>query len=408
MCFIDLSSNSLQGELTYSICNASSLEVLNLSHNNFSGNIPHCIGSSSLASLHVLDFQNNSFHGTIPETFEEGSKLRTLNLNGNLLHGLLPQSLVYCADLKFLDLGKNGIHDTFPYWVQDLKELQVLVLRENNLHGSIPHVNNKANYTFTNLRVFDISNNYFHGSLPTTYFKYFDAMKNLKGETSLEYMGYQSPVFGTYQDSVDLTFKGLWDFHIEKILIIFTCIDLSNNMFEGEIPISIGGFSALTGLNFSHNRLIGAIPNSMGNLKNLEWLDLSSNNLIGKIPIELTHLNFLSILNLSHNRLEGCIPRGQQFETFTNDSFKGNKKLRGFQLMISCIPNVKRQPSLQNSSFEVRFEFGWKPVILGYVCGALFGSTMFWVVVFSGKPRRLASLVDDLPKIGRRRVRNHY
>ncbi|XP_054778360.1 receptor-like protein 33 [Prosopis cineraria] len=402
MSFIDMSSNLLQGELTSTICNASSLGVLNLSHNNFSGQIPRCIGSSTLA-FYVLDLQSNSFYGSIPETFEVGNKLRTSNLNDNLLYGLLPQSLVHCNNLEVLDLGRNGIHDTFPHWVQNLKELQVLVLRENKLHGFIPNLNSKSNYAFTKLRVFDISNNKLSGPLPETYFKNFDAMKNREGEISLEYMGYnQSSNFGKYHDSIEVTLKG-HDIHMEKVLTIFICIDISDNMFEGEIPISIGQLRALKGLNFSNNRLIGVIPNSIGNLRNLEWLDLSSNKLIGKIPIELINLNFLSILNLSRNQLEGCIPRGQQFETFTSDSFEGNKQLYGFQLMIPCNSNRERQPPLQSSSFEDRFEFGWKPILLGYVCGAFLGSTMFWIVIFTGKPQRLASLVDDPLKKRRRR-----
>ncbi|XP_054778380.1 receptor-like protein 43 [Prosopis cineraria] len=402
--FLCLDNNNLQGELPSSICNASSLEILNLSHNNFSGPIPHCIGSCSPA-LYVLDLQSNSFYGTIPKSFELGNKLRTLNLNDNLLYGSLPQSLVHCKKLEVLDIGRNAIHGTFPHWVQDLKELKVLVLRENKLHGFIPNLNSKADYAFTKLRVFDISNNNLSGPLPATYFKSFDAMKNQEGEIGLEYMGSNlSDLIVTYHDSIEVTLKG-YDIYMEKILTIFTCIDLSNNMFEGEISISIGQLRALKGLNFSHNRFIGVIPNSIGNLINLEWLDLSSNKLIGKIPTELTSLNFLSILNLSRNKLEGCIPRGQQFETFTSDSFEGNKQLHGFQLMIPCIPNRERQPPLQSSSFEARFEFGWRPILLGYTCGALLGSTTFWVVIFTGKPQRLANFVDDpLAKKGRRRV----
>ena len=102
---------------------------------------------------------------------------------------------------------------------------------------------------------------------------------------------------------------------------------------------------------------------------------MSSNNLIGTIPIELTNLNFLCVLNLSRNQLEGCIPRGQQFETFSSDSFEGNKELCGFQLKIQCTtPEEKEEPL---SSSEVGFEFGWKPVALGYACGAAFGATLF-------------------------------
>jgi len=404
MYVLDLSSNSLQGEIVSSICNASTLDILNLSHNNFTGTVPHCIVSSKL-SLSVLDLQNNSFSGTIPELFEVGNNLRTLNLNGNFFEGSLPQSLVNCTRLKVLDLGNNGIEDVFPHWLQALEELQVLVLRGNKLHGFIPNFKDNRIHAFHMLRVLDLSSNYLKGPLPASFFKSFKAMRKLDEKIGLQYLNYENYSLDTsyYQDSIVLNWKGL-DTHLEKILTIFTSIDLSNNMFEGEIPQVVGEFHALKGLNFSHNGLTGAIPISMGNLRNLEWLDLSSNHLTGKIPAELTNLNFLGVLNLSKNQLEGCIPRGQQFETFSSDSFEGNKELRGFQLKIPCTSHEEREEPPASS--EVGFEFGWKPVVLGYVCGAAFGATLFQVVMFTGKPQCVVSLVNDPPKKRKRRVRD--
>ncbi|KAI9096393.1 hypothetical protein K1719_026112 [Acacia pycnantha] len=400
----DLSYNSLQGELHSSICNASNLDILNLSNNNFIGTIPHCIVGSNL-SLSVLDLQMNNFSGIVPQSFEVGNNLRTLNLNGNILQGSIPQSLVNCTRLRVLDLGNNKIEDVFPHWLQALEELQVLVLRQNKLHGFIPNFSDNRSHAFPKLRVLDLSSNNLNGPLPASFFKSFEAMKKLDAKTGLHYLNYgnSSNGGGGYHDSIELIWKGL-DIHLEKILTIFTSIDLSNNMFEGEIPQVIGELLALKGVNLSHNRLTGAIPASTGNLRNLEWLDLSSNKFTGKIPVELTNLNFLGVLNLSRNQLEGCIPRGQQFETFSSDSFEGNKELRGFQLMIPCSTHEEREEPLPSS--KVGFEFGWKPVALGYACGAAFGATLFQLVMFSGKPLCVAILVNDMLKKRKRRVRN--
>ncbi|XP_054778247.1 receptor-like protein 33 [Prosopis cineraria] len=198
-----------------------------------------------------------------------------------------------------------------------------------------------------------------------------------EGKSSLRYMGYGNGSMGIYQDSIEVIMKGL-DTYLEKILIVFTTIDVSNNVFEGKIPQVIRELGALKGLNFSHNQLSDAIASSIGNLRKLESLDLSSNKLIGKIPPQLASLDLLGYLNLSHNELEGCIPMVPHFETFSNDSFKGNKGLRGFQLDIPCITHEKSQPPLSSSSSEAEFfEFGWKHILLGHVCGASFGVSTF-------------------------------
>ncbi|XP_054778252.1 receptor-like protein 9DC1 [Prosopis cineraria] len=199
------------------------------------------------------------------------------------------------------------------------------------------------------------------------------------------------------------------DIHLEKILTVFTTIDVSNNMFKGEIPQVIGELGALKGLNFSHNQLTSEIPSAIGNLRKLESLDLSSNKLIGKIPPELASLDSLGYLNLSQNQLEGCIPTVPHFDTFSSDSFKGNNGLRGFQLDIPCVTHEISQPGQPSSTSDAGFfEFGWKPILLGYVCGFSFGASMFWVVIFQGKPLWIASMVNDLLEKRRTRVNKRH
>ncbi|XP_028797327.1 receptor-like protein 18 [Neltuma alba] len=183
--------------------------------------------------------------------------------------------------LRVLDLGNNNIEDRFPHWLDALEKLQVLVLRGNKLQGFIPC----RSHAFHMLRVLDLSSNNLKGPLPVSFFKSFKAMRRLDGKIGLQYLNYANYSYdgGFYEDSIEVTFKG-YEIHRQKILTVFTSIDLSNKMFEGEIPQTIEEFHALKGLNFSHNGLTGLIPVSIGNLRNLEWLDLSSNNFTGRIP----------------------------------------------------------------------------------------------------------------------------
>ncbi|CAL5443158.1 unnamed protein product [Camellia sinensis] len=315
------SENKLTGEIPSTICNVSSLSILDLSHNNFS------------------DLQFNAFQGNIPMIFGKGNQLEILNLNGNQFEGLVPRSLTNCRQLKVLDLENNKINDTFPYWLGTLPELWVLVLRSNKFHGPID--NSKPNLSFPKLRIVDISHNNFIGYLPGRYFKFFEAMRN-KTMPNEKYLSVRS----YYQASIAVTMKGSY-IDLTRIFTLFTAIDLSSNKFSGDIPNVIGRLTSLIVLNLSHNSLTGLIPSSLGDLIELESLDLSSNQLIGKIPNHLLSLTFLGVFNLSWNHLDGPIPWGKQFDTFGNDSYVGNSGLCGFLLSKECKDNQSQvQPGV--------------------------------------------------------------
>ncbi|KAL2334871.1 hypothetical protein Fmac_016084 [Flemingia macrophylla] len=348
---LDLSFNALTGGIPSSICNVSFMYVLKLSHNKLTGNIPQCLVNSS--GLNILDLQMNKLYGTLPNAFSAYCRFRTINLNGNQLEGLLPKSLSICTNLLVLDLGNNEIEDKFPHWLQSLPHLKVLVLRANKLHGPITDF--KAENGFPSLIIFDISSNNFSGPIPKVDI-FFKSMKNVFQLGYATYLVmYVSNFEGSmsYVDYVIVTTKGN-NMTLTKIRDDFVSIDLSKNRFEGEIPNVIGALHALIGLNLSHNRLRGPIPKSMGNLTNLESLDLSSNMLDGEIPTELTNLNFLEVLNLSYNHLVGEIPQGKQFNTFSNDSYKGNSGLCGILLTKKCVKDPEQHLHLHRPSREIR------------------------------------------------------
>ncbi|XVF38208.1 hypothetical protein REPUB_Repub20aG0080500 [Reevesia pubescens] len=371
-----ISNNSLSGEISSLICNADSLEILDLSHNNLSGIIPQCFGNLS-KSLSFLNLQKNKFRGIIPPTFAEGCHLSNLNLNGNQLQGPLTQSIINCKGLEVLDLANNKINDTFPHWLGSLPLLQVLVLRSNQLHGSIQDISSSF---FSKIQIFDLSSNYFTGPLPLRYIRNFKAMINLTEDENAtsSYMGLRDGGYNSfYSYSIGIVIKGI-ERELEKIFIKLTSIDLSNNKFEGEIPKVIGKLNSLKGLNLSHNKLSGCIPASIGNLTSLEWLDLSSNKLVGIIPERFVDLTSLSFLNLSENQLHGQIPQGKQFNTFEKDSYEGNKGLCGFPV---------------------------SKVVIGYGCGVMFGLAMGYVVFQTGKPKWFVTLVEDQCNMRRKKSR---
>ncbi|KAK6137772.1 hypothetical protein DH2020_028482 [Rehmannia glutinosa] len=356
---LDLRGNLLRGSLPHGICNLSSLSILDASHNHLSGSIQECLGM--MGSLTVLNLQGNKYQ-KIPSEFALASSLRSLNINANLLEGKLPRSLANCKMLEVLDLGNNNITDTFPFWLDELPELKVLVLRNNSFYGQI-QLPRRRNFSLLNLGIIDLSSNNFTGYLPREFLESLDEMlMNSKSKSAaLTTIGQ----YEYYQDSVTIMSKG-YEMVLVRILTIFVSLDLSNNRFYGKIPDEIGELKSLVVLNLSRNGFDGKIPSSLGNLVELE----------STIPQTLTGLTFMSSFNLSYNNLTGRLPHGNQFDTYTNDSYLGNVGLCGQPLSKKCredddgeMPQIQSQG--ENSENERLFD--WKFALSGYGCGIVAG-----------------------------------
>ncbi|KAJ9183005.1 hypothetical protein P3X46_006927 [Hevea brasiliensis] len=63
-----------------------------------------------------------------------------------------------------------------------------------------------------------------------------------------------------------------------------TFLNLSHNLFSGEIPATIGNLQLLVYLDLSHNNLSGQIPNSSACLANFSYIDLQGNYFTDPIP----------------------------------------------------------------------------------------------------------------------------
>ncbi|KAL7218669.1 hypothetical protein ACSBR2_011852 [Camellia fascicularis] len=373
-----VTGNLLLGEISPStICHNSFLQILDLSDNNLNGTIPQCLSDFS-DSLLVLNLSHNNFHGNIPLLM--GINLKMIDLSQNHFHGLVPKSLQNCTLLEILLLGNNQVEGTFPSWLGALPKLQVLILRSNRFHGAITVA--ETNFKFPKLRIIDLSDNGFSGNLPSEYFQIWNAMTTDKREelTYMEEMSQRviSNIILTmrYIYSVTMDNKGTHRLY-EKIQKAFIAVDLSNNKFEGEIPESLGRLGGLKMLNLSNNNLTGVIPSSLAKLTQLESLDLSQNFLSGEIPQQLIQLTFLEVLDVSHNHLTGRIPRGNQFDTFENNSYDGNYGLCGYPLSKLCGNSEVSPPlSLSFHGDDSKFPSGvvdWIIILLGYGSGLIIG-----------------------------------
>ncbi|KAJ0691567.1 putative leucine-rich repeat-containing, plant-type, leucine-rich repeat domain superfamily [Helianthus annuus] len=359
-----VSNNRLTGEIPPSICDLMSLLWLDLSFNDITGLIPPCLKKLS-NSLLVLNLRRNTFQGTIPNIFTNESKHQIIDLSENKLEGKVPRSLENCVKLQILDLGYNLIEDMFPFWLGALSELQVLILRFNKFHGTIT-IPSKMKFNFPKLHITDLSYNSFCGELPHQYFQEWSAMKTTEANDRI----------GDNSFSIQMTNKGVKMEYV-KIIIFFSAVDFSSNMFRGKIPESIKTLSGIQSLNLSNNQIYGVIPKYIGNLTHLESLDLSSNKLSGKIPQELVQLNFLEVLNLSNNKLFGPIPQGRHFDTFSNDSYMGNQALCGYPLSMKCGDSEGLKPPDVSSKQDTESDFpdgiDWVVIFTGVACGLVIG-----------------------------------
>ncbi|KAF5788761.1 putative non-specific serine/threonine protein kinase [Helianthus annuus] len=93
-------------------CLASFRPMLDLSHNNLSGDIPIEIGN--MKSIQKLDLSNNYFSGTIPSSISNLTNLERLELSHNLLSGEIPTSLTSLNFLSSFNVAYNNLQGSVP------------------------------------------------------------------------------------------------------------------------------------------------------------------------------------------------------------------------------------------------------------------------------------------------------
>ncbi|KAE8680880.1 Detected protein of unknown function [Hibiscus syriacus] len=375
---LDVGNNTMHDTFPFWLEKLPALMLLILRYNKFYGQIKPFKSKIVFPSLDVLDIASNEFSGELSINFFQATQLRSLKIGGNKLGGNLPRSLANCTKLEVLDLGNNMLHDTFPFWLEKLPSLKVLILRANRFYGTTKVFDTERGFPM--LRILDIASNNFSGYLSIEFLRSLKAITMLTDgdKVKLDYIGDEN-----YQDSVTIVNKGVEMFY-QKVLTILTCLDLSNNSFHGRIPEEIQILKSLKVLNLSSNDFSGGIPSALDNLKDLESLDLSQNKLSGKIPPQLASLTFLEVLNLSYNQLEGSIPQGNQFNTFANDSYRGNPKLCGTPFSRNCnevgLP-MPPPPGEDEEESWLDVMSTWQIALVGYGSGLVVGICIGYTVL---------------------------
>ena len=131
-----LSGNQFSGGLPPFI-SSGVLQELDLSNNNFSGEIPSLLLEWQY-KLRYLALSNNSITGKIPWVIEQATSLKTLKLEANQLTGSIPAEITQLDQLEELSLDKNQLTGELPADIEKLRPLRILSVRSNNLSGDIP------------------------------------------------------------------------------------------------------------------------------------------------------------------------------------------------------------------------------------------------------------------------------
>ncbi|XP_014501057.1 receptor-like protein 12 [Vigna radiata var. radiata] len=332
---LDLSKNQLSGEIPEGNQLPSQLEFLSIRSNTLEGGIPKSFGNA--CALLWLNMFNNSLSEEFPLIVHHLSgcarySLENLNLGRNQINGTLPDLSIFLS-LKSLYLDGNKLNGEFPNDIQFPHQLEELYMQSNSLKGVL------SDYQFANLSKLyslDLSGN----SLLSLTFT-----QNWVSPFQLRKIGLESCILGPtfpkwlqtqneFRD-LDISNAGISDM-VPKLFwtklalrkwvsmniscnslygIIpyfptknpYSSLILGSNQFEGPIPPFL---RSSTLLDLSNNKFSGSLSFlCVGDpIGILYQLDLSNNNLSGQIPDCWSHFKSLAFMDLSQNQLSGKIP----------------------------------------------------------------------------------------------------
>ncbi|XP_050112044.1 receptor-like protein 2 isoform X2 [Malus sylvestris] len=310
---VDLSNNQFNSTIPSSFLqHAWNLSSLNVNNNHFTGQIPSSICLRSTL-LRVLDFSHNNFSGPIPPGLGNCSKLEVFRAGDNILSGSLPADIYNAQALQEISLSTNGLVGPISENVGKLSKLKLMRLHYNNLQGHLP----PSLMNCTNLVEINLGFNFFSGNISVLDFSKLTQLSKL--------------------DCISNNLTGTWPISLYSCKSL-KALRLSTNDFEGQIRPEILQLKNLTFLSLARNRLTnvtGAMKILTG-FKSLKVLLLSKNfigeempdgditvdsglqnlcvfsllkcRMTGHIPTWISKLGKLEVLDLSFNRLTGTIP----------------------------------------------------------------------------------------------------
>ncbi|KAK7380412.1 hypothetical protein VNO78_32925 [Psophocarpus tetragonolobus] len=315
------------------IASLSNLRYLDLSYSGFSRKIPSQFGS--LFHLKYLNLASNSLEGPIPRHLENLSKLQHLDLSGNSFEGSIPSQLGNLSNLQELYLGgyesslkiDDGNHVGDP-WLSNLVSLTHLYL------WYMPSLNSSQNWLqmiaklpkLRELGLFGCGlSDHFILSLRSAKFNFSTSLSHfyLSGNAFMSSTIFQwvSNITSNLIEldlSDNILLEGSASNHFGIVMNSLEHLDLSYNIFKGEVLKSFSNICSLHSLYMNRNSLTEDLSSILHNFSvgcvrhSLQELHLADNQITGYLP-DLSVFSSLKKLYLDENRLSGKIPEGSRF-----------------------------------------------------------------------------------------------
>ncbi|XP_028057299.1 receptor-like protein 43 [Camellia sinensis] len=300
------------------INSSSPLQYLDLSHINFSGELPDSIGN--LKSLKTLVAVDCKFYGSIPTSLGNLTEMTHLGIGYNNFTGMLPSSLSNLGNLVYLGVHCNNFEGKIADFLPNVKSLLYLHVDSNSFSGPFPSLG--AN--LTKLFQLGLSNNQLRGPLPSQIIElpnlvWLNLRDNLISGTIPSWV-FSLPTLGYFNLSNNKLTGHVKEFKSSHLIVV----DLSNNNLHGRFPISTFKLANLDSLILSSNNFSGELD-MLCHAISLQILVLSSNSFNGSIPQCLGNFSkYFFVLDLRKNNFSGTIPdtfaKENSFETINLDS----------------------------------------------------------------------------------------
>ncbi|KAK4275582.1 hypothetical protein QN277_018638 [Acacia crassicarpa] len=325
--------NLTSSVLSLEYANFSSLSTLDLGLNDFTYGLPNwffnlskhlssvCLSQcnfrgqlsdfSNFRNLHLLDLSKNKLKESIPDWIGQLDGLAELDLSHNSFHGCFPSNLMNSSSLRYFDISFNDLSGTLPK-ILGQKEFGGRPIREmymssNKFKGQLPRVS-------PTVQVLDLANNSFSGPLSSLLCQRSESYPYSLDylDLSNNYLTQELPDCWTNWTRLRHIFLGnnqlvgQVPLAMGSSLQSLRALDLQNNGFSGDVPLTFHKCASLVLINLEGNNFSGSIQTWMP--QNVSVVKLRSNQFTGTIPPHLCTLSKLIVLDLANNKLSGSIP----------------------------------------------------------------------------------------------------
>ncbi|KAH7844351.1 hypothetical protein Vadar_027125 [Vaccinium darrowii] len=134
-----IANNSFYGDLPKELANLRRLQYIDLGQNNFGGPIPPWLGGIpnefvNLVNLKILSLQSARLTGLLPHFLFNMSSLQVISVNENNFSGSLPRNICpHGSALVGIYFLRNQLTGGIPFDIGNCTSIQVIELSENNL-----------------------------------------------------------------------------------------------------------------------------------------------------------------------------------------------------------------------------------------------------------------------------------